>query len=367
MKSIFIWLVTIIAIVASTIAAYSQQPQFDAPITASGNYGSKYSNGQFHNLSETPVMVKEQGLFASLYAFLIKEDVDSVPSVSLPHVKSDLKEIPVDQNVIVWLGHSSYYLQTDGKKILIDPVFSENASPVPDTNTAFAGSNIYQPDDIPDDIDYLLITHDHWDHLDYPTLDALKSKVKQVITPIGVGSYLEQWGYSSDIIYQGDWYNSFKQDDLEIHILPARHFSGRLLERDQTLWASYAIISDSQRIYFSGDSGYDTYFKQIGEQFGSFDLAVLENGQYDPAWPYIHMMPEETVQAAEDLNAQRFIPSHNGKFKIAHHSWYDPLERVYQAAHSSSSLLITPIVGSIVYIGKDDNPYRLWWRTVEKN
>lgn len=357
-------LLAIIIILTSVIYLYLKQPQFASPLVAPQQYGGKFYDGTFHNTEEAPVIESDENVIVSWIKFLTEEQPDAKPLTALPSTKTDLFNLNLSDNIIVWMGHSSYFIQMDGLRLLIDPVFSHNASPVPYTNESFKGSNIYSAADIPE-IDYLLISHDHWDHLDYPTIDALKDKVKQVITPIGVGSYLAQWGIAENHIYEGDWYDSYHKEDLEIHILPAQHFSGRLLKRDRTLWSSFAVITKNHKIYLGGDSGYGKHFKEISERLGGFDIAVLETGQYNKNWPFIHMMPEETVQAALDLKAKALLPSHNSKFKLSKHSWYEPLDRIVKASRNQPYQLMTPLIGETIMLDNDNLSFTHWWKHIE--
>jgi L-ascorbate metabolism protein UlaG (beta-lactamase superfamily) len=258
------------------------------------------------------------------------------------------------------MGHSSFYIQAGGKKILTDPVFSSYASPLFFINKAFRGSNVYTAGDILD-IDALIISHDHWDHLDYPTILAIKDKVKSVVCPLGVGGYLENWGYDAKIINEGDWFSEVNLgEDFSISILPSQHFSGRFLTPNKTLWASFAIKCGRRQIYFSGDGGYGAHFKKIGREFGGFDAALMENGQYNKSWHRIHLMPNETAQAAEDLNAKAVIPAHSGKFALARHAWDEPYRALCKESEKRSYKLLTPRIGEAVYIGKDQQLTK-WW------
>ena len=349
----------------AAVYIYLKHPKFADPEVTPKSYGGKFYDGQFHNPVEQPLIVSEESRAARLAQFLFGKDQDAVPDQVLPSVKTNLFELADNENAIVWMGHSTYFLQLDGIRFLVDPVFSHNASPVPMTNTAFDGANIYSADDIPE-IDYLLISHDHWDHLDYPTVTALKGKIKQVVAPIGVGSYFKQWGYNPDQIHEGDWYDSFRAERLDIHILPAQHFSGRLLERNHTLWGSFAIITPNHKIYLGGDSGYGPHFKEISQRLGAFDIAILENGQYNKDWPYIHMSPEETAQAALDLQAKAILPAHNSKFKLSHHSWYEPLERISQLSEDQPYHLLTPLIGETVDIDDSKQIFPKWWEQTHK-
>ena len=197
---------------------------------------------------------------------------------------------------------------------------------------AFDGSDIYTVDDFPE-IDFLILTHDHYDHLDYKTIKKLKPKVKTIYCSLGLSSHLIYWGFNENIITEMDWWQTNKMaDDMTLTAAPARHFSGRGLKRYKTLWSSFILKTSSYNLYLGGDSGYDSHFKEIGEKYGPFDIAILESGQYNTAWPLIHMMPEQTVQAALDLKAKVLLPVHWGKFTLAMHPWNEPVQRVLKAA-----------------------------------
>lgn len=243
----------------------------------------------------------------------------------------------------------------------------QNLIPTPKFSTD-AGTNIYTAEDMPQ-IDCRLISHDHWDHLDYPTIMALKSKVKQVICPLGVGAYFEYWGYPKEKIQEGDWHDRITLGkDVFVHVLPARHYSGRLLEENKTLWAGFALETPEHRIFFSGDSGYGPHFSKIGKAFNGFDLVMLDCGQYDPRWAYIHMTPEEALQAGRDLGAKAFIPVHVGRFTIANHSWDDPFKQLAKDRRSYSYQLLTPRIGEPVILdGKSSPKFSCWWETDGKS
>jgi len=290
----------------------------------------------------------------------------SRPRDIIPSVKTDLLHLDLGENILVWFGHSSYFIQIDGKRILVDPVFCGHASPFPWMIQSFAGTDIYSAknsnSDIPD-IDYLFITHDHYDHLDYKTIVALKPKIKQVITGLGTGSHLKYWGYAPEIIIEKDWDEEIiLDDDFIVHTAPTRHFSGRL-QRKRTQWTSFVLQTPTIKIYIGGDSGYDTHFKTIGDTFGPFDLAILECGQYSKFWPYIHMQPEQTVQAALDLRAKKLIPVHWGKFSLAQHAWDEPIRRVTDIAKEKRVELVTPMIGQKVKL-QGENVFERWWEKI---
>lgn len=180
---------------------------------------------------------------------------------------------------------------------------------------------------------------------------------------VGVGAHFEAWGYGKETVFEGDWYSVLEgKGGFAIHILPARHFSGRSLTRNKTLWAGFALVTPERRIFFSGDSGYGKHFAEIGARFGGFDLAMLDCGQYDENWRYVHMMPEDTAQAAEDLRARALLPGHVGKFAIAYHTWDDPFKRIVAASRGKQYRLLLPLIGEPVAlpIASDGESLR-WW------
>ncbi|CAM6358153.1 MBL fold metallo-hydrolase [Citrobacter sedlakii] len=320
-----------------------------------------YRDGQFHNQVPGPGYTGNKSLLAAWWEFLVAKRENARPAQPLPLVATDIAALPADRDTLIWLGHSSWYLQLGGKRILIDPVFSRYAAPFSFLNKAFVGDYPWTAQAMPA-IDLLIISHDHYDHLDYATIKALMPEVKRVITPLGVGSHLRYWGMNGDIIEERDWHQSVRVDDgLYIHVLPARHFSGRGIKRNQTLWASFLFETPEQKIYYSGDSGYGPHFRAIGEQFGAIDLAIMENGQYDPDWKYIHMMPEETAQAAQDLRARAILPGHAGRFVLAKHTWDDPYKRLALASRHKPYRLLTPTLGEPVKLDDPAQQFTAWW------
>ena len=295
-----------------------------------------------------------------MYEFFFKRSRRGTPTAPLPTAKTDLAALPPTENVIVWFGHSSYFMQLNGKKFLVDPVFSGRASPVSFTTAAFKGSDVYTADDLPP-IDFLLITHDHYDHLDFKTVQALKGKVGREITGLGTGSHLEHWGYAPEVITELDWDEAADLGGgFSLYATTARHFSGRQFKRNNTLWLSFILQTPTQKLYIGGDSGYDNHFETIGREHGPFDLAILETGQYNAHWKYIHMMPEETVQAAIDLGAARMLPVHWGKFSLALHDWDEPIRRDVAEAERKGLPLLHPGIGEALHL---DQPHTTnWWQ-----
>ena len=357
--------ITLVAIILLVILLFNK-PEFGkvpkgdslALIKQSPNY----KHNKFKNLSHTPDITEGVSYMEVLRSFIFDKSKRLKPAKRLPSIKTDLHSLNPDEDVLVWFGHSSYFIQLDGKNILVDPVFSGNASPIPNSMKSFEGSDVYSPADIPA-IDYLFISHDHWDHLDYKTIVALKPKIKQIITGLGTALHLKHWGFDAASIVEKDWYEEiFLSDGFVVNTLPARHFSGRgLTNRQQSLWMSFAFKTPTLNLFIGGDSGYDTHFKQIGEQFGPFDLAILECGQYNKNWRYIHSMPEEVVLAAKDLKATKLLPVHWAKFPLAQHDWDEPIIKVTEIAAANSLPTITPMIGEKVYLNKPTQYFERWW------
>lgn len=319
-----------------------------------------YKNNAFQNLSHTPSLTEGVSMYAVLKEFVFSKNEFKKPSQNIPTTKTDLLQLNPLENVVVWFGHSSYFIQIDGKKILVDPVLSENASPLSFTTKAFEGTNVYTTDDFPE-IDYLFISHDHWDHLDYKTIMKLKSKIKTIICGLGTGAHFDHWGFDSDSIIEKDWNETILlEDGFEVNTVPARHFSGRSFIRNKALWMSFVLKTPSSKLFIGGDSGYDSHFAEIGKQFGPFDLAFLENGQYDKSWKYIHMAPNEVLQAAIDLNAKALFPVHSSKFTLANHNWNEPLSKITELAETSEIKLITPLIGEKTNL-HTEKLFPKWW------
>ena len=367
---ILIVFVIVFFIIFLLIILFTNRPEFGR--VPKGNDLKKiiqspnFRNNKFQNLSHTPDITEGVSYLEVLRSFLFDKSKRLKPSVALPSIKTDLHSLKPDEEVLVWFGHSSYFIQIDGKKIVVDPVFSGNASPIRGSMKSFNGSDVYTPDDIPE-IDFLFITHDHWDHLDYKTIIQLKPKIKQIITGLGTALHLVHWGFDSKIIIEKDWNEEIiLENGFVINTLPARHFSGRgLTNRQQSLWLSFALKTPSMNIFLGGDSGYDTHFKRIGEQFGPFDLAILECGQYNKNWRYIHSMPEEVVEAAKDLRTKKLLPVHWAKFPLAQHDWDEPIKMVTNYADVAGIPSITPLIGEKVNLKQSNQSFSNWWESVK--
>lgn len=322
-----------------------------------------YKNGKFTNLQE----VKEDFSwddYKKMFRKMIKGNPNKKPKQSLPVVKwtkEQLKELKNEETTAVWYGHSTFYLKMNGKNILIDPMFGDYPAPVPYIiNKRFNYELPIAIADLPA-IDVVLLSHDHYDHLDYGSIKKIKDKTKQFIVPLGVGGHLEKWGVAKEKITELYWHESLKVNDVLFTATPAQHFSGRgLTDKMATLWSSW-VITGKHNIYFSGDSGYFDGFKKIGETYGPFDVTMMECGQYDELWDDIHMFPEQTAQAHLDVKGNMLIPIHWGGFTLANHDWNNPIKRLAKTCKEKNINLATPIIGEKINIGGNQQ-FSDWWK-----
>ncbi|MDG5472345.1 MBL fold metallo-hydrolase [Jeotgalibacillus sp. ET6] len=295
----------------------------------------------------------------------VKGIADQRPSksISATSFKQDKTLPPSDVSRVTWFGHSAFYMEIEGKRVLVDPMLGSRPSPF-----SWAGTKRYERE-VPvkpehfSEVDAIILSHDHYDHLDRDSIIQLQTKTKRFIVPLGVGKRLTKWGVSHEKITELGWWDELQWEGLKLVCTPARHFSGRgLFDRNSTLWCSWVILGDETKIFYSGDSGYGPHFREIGESYGPFDLTLLECGQYDERWSAIHMRPEETVQAHLDVRGRVLIPVHWGAFTLAFHSWTDPVERVTKAAISHNIIISTPKMGESVLIQSENYPSFEWWR-----
>lgn len=313
--------------------------------------------GELKNLIRTDV--KAEGVtYWMLIKAMIKGNPNRNPTHALPHVKPEMNSLSGTK--VTWFGHSSYLLQVDRLKILVDPVFSPSTSPFSFIgNKNYPGTDFIKAEDFPA-IDILLITHDHYDHLDYQTILKLKDKVGHFLTSAGVGAHLQRWGVPEQHITELGWNEQTTLNGLSFTATPARHFTGRTFKRNHTLWSSFVLQTPAYRIFIGGDSGYAAHFKEIGEQYGPFELAILECGQYNALWNHIHMFPEETVKATKDLKAKVLLPVHWAKFSLALHDWDDSIIRVVKSSEEQQQQITTPLMGETIVIG-ENYPQKKWW------
>lgn len=349
--SVLLILVVAIGMILRLHPAFGRSPQGERleRISASPNY----RNGQFHNLEKTPEVTSDKGILRALWDALFESPVNKVPSVPVEAVKTDLTALPLTDNRLVWLGHSSYFMTLAGKRILVDPVLTSEFPVSLMMMKPFPGSDIYSPVDIPP-IDVLIITHDHYDHLDYGTIRNIKERVGVVICPLGVGEHLEYWGVDKAKIMELDWYHTATYGPLKIECLPARHFSGRLFRRRNTLWASFMItLPDGMAVFIGGDSGYGRHYQEIAQCYPSIDYAILENGQYNEDWRYIHALPSQQDSVIRDLGAKNVLPVHNSKFALARHPWHEPIDKIRETAAADTSFhLIDAIIGQPIILSR---------------
>lgn len=294
---------------------------------------------------------------------VLEKKVGTVPQDPIPVRKLDraaLAAVDNTGNHVIRLGHSSHLLKLRGAWWLIDPVFGERVSPF-----SFIGPRrFHEPPvalaDVPP-IEGLVLSHDHYDHLDVPTIEALKDRVQRYFVPLGVGQRLRDYGVAPERIVEMDWWQSHRWGEVTVTAAPAQHFSGRTLnDRNKTLWAAWSLKSGNEQIFYSGDTGYFPGFKDIKAKLGAIDIALMENGAYDSYWPTVHMTPEETVQAFQDLGARTLYLVHNSTFDLAFHTWKDPLERVAALARQRGIDLATPEIGEVLTLGRP-RVNRLWW------
>lgn len=263
----------------------------------------------------------------------------------------------------MWFGHSTVLLNFDGKFILVDPILSNSLGPFGFTVKRFQES-LVKPEDLPK-IDYVIITHDHYDHLDRDTMKEFAKRDTQIVTSLGVGSHLESWGIPASRVTELDWWQETNLGSLKLTFTPSQHFSGRSLTRNKTLWSSFVLQGRAQKIFFSADSGYDTHFQTIGEKLGPFDIAFVESGQYNEKWPGAHLFPHESVQAFQDLKAKRYFPIHWGMLALSEHPWFEPIEKLEAASSEKRFQLVAPTLGEIVAVN-DAYVTKPWWKSVPR-
>ncbi len=324
-----------------------------------------FVEGKFKRFTPLPNWFSWDGLKISI-EFFIKNTKDRSPKQVLPVENLNAKSFKEKASTglrVTWLGHSSFIIEIEDKILLADPVWSKRISPV-----SIIGPGRFHPvpisiNDLPP-IDAIVITHDHYDHLDKVTIDSLKDQIKQFIVPLGVAAHLEGWGVSSDYINELDWYESTKLlgTNIEVTATPADHFSGRFRMNNSTLWAAWVIKSESHSLYFGCDGGYFDGFKEVGNKYGPFDLVLLEAGQYAEAWKQVHLRPFETFKAFKDLRGKKLIPTHWGTFVLAYHPWYEPAEQLVDLTKDTPEVLIIPKIGQMVEAKGDNFKNTYWWR-----
>jgi len=322
---------------------------------------SRYENARFRNLDDKPVILPKS--YGKIIRQQLKKIQGRIPAAELPSVAPVFKDTNSILSVI-WLGHSTVLIRMGNTLILTDPVFSQRVSPVSFAGpVSFKYSVTFNPLSIPVP-DVILISHDHFDHLDYRTIKKYYKGVKQFIVPLGIKSHLVKWGVPGENIQEADWWESKWYDKIEFVATPSQHFSGRRGQDNSTLWCSWVVRGGEKKIFYCGDSGYGQHFKEIGRKSGPFDLTFIESGAYGDYWPFIHMKPEESVQAHIDLGGKILLPIHWAKYNLALHPWKEPVERLLSEASKRKVTFTTPLPGEEVLPDKI-LPQQSWWRSVE--
>lgn len=347
---------------AATLAYRTYAPFGGRSAQGAWRKSKNYQGEVFVNQLETDMTMNRQDALALLKA-MARRDTLRRPTVALTPQKPDIAALMRSTTPqVVWLGHSTTLIRIGGKTLLTDPILSRRASPFQFAGPKRTISSLpITVEDLPA-IDAVLISHDHYDHLDYGTIKKLQHTTGKFFVPLGVGAHLRSWGVPDEQIIELDWWDTVTFEGLKFSCTPSRHFSGRTLtDRFKTLWCSWAVRSSDTSVFFSGDTGYGPHFKQIGKKYGPFDITLMECGQYDDHWAHIHMTPEQTVAAHQDLKGKRLLPVHWGAFALALHSWTDSIERVTAAAPTGTHIA-TPRIGEPVPIKGTRYPKSAWWK-----
>ena len=343
----------------SAVFGAAMTPAQQQPYTSSNNFVGT----QFVNQIETSTDQSFGFMAGALWDYVTAEDL--APERNLDVVKADPSQLnnPNKKTQLMWFGHSSFLLQTANQNLLFDPIFSDFAAP-----HSALGSKRYskelpiEPENLPP-IDAVVISHDHYDHLDYPSIMRIDAKVKHYYVPLGVGQHLLLWGIAPERISEMDWWQDTDLNGIKLTLTPARHFSGRRLNNNNsTLWGGWMVEAPEQRVFFSGDSGYGPHFKEIGQRFGPIDIALVEAGQYNYRWQAIHMQPNESVQAAQDLGARIMMPVHWGAFTLSLHAWDEPAEQTTLIAQKQGQAIVIPRIGELMQLLHEPIARDAWWQ-----
>ncbi|WP_165749536.1 MBL fold metallo-hydrolase [Cellulophaga sp. Z1A5H] len=365
--------IIVLAIIGLAIAFYflftNFYPSFGGDVSKARKLvyqkSPQFKQGIFNNSKAVPKDLNFSETLKLSYTFLTTNVPNGRPKKDLKVHKLDSAAVAnyTKEARLVWYGHSTFLVQLKGKTILLDPMLGQVAAPHP-----LLGENRFNKSfplavEKLGTIDAVLFSHDHYDHLDYETILKIKDKTKRFYVPLGLGVHLEAWGVPKERITELDWWQETQLEELTLVCTPAQHFSGRKFNTTRsTLWSSWVIQSKDENIYFSGDSGYASHFKEIGEKYGPFDIALMECGQYDKMWPDIHMMPEETAQAGIDIKARKIMPIHWAGFKLALHDWTDPVTRLKIAADKLNLPVLTPELGTEIIVKDSINTTTNWWQ-----
>lgn len=329
-----------------------------------------YRGTKFQYPLETKMFTPSPGSWITALREYVQRKPRLKPDRPLPQVQLTRQMIEALQDdTVVWFGHSALLLQMGGVRMLLDPMLGDAPSPIGGGKRFNRELPFGSLDELPP-IDAIVLSHDHYDHLDYDTIRQLKDRVGRFIGPLGIRCHLERWGVAPGQIEETDWWEELELQGVRLACTPARHFSGRSLFKQGGggLWCSWVIATPEKRVYFSGDSGYGPHFQEIGEKYGPFDLTFMECGQYDDRWGDIHMFPAQTARAHLEVRGNVLMPIHWGAFSLAMHSWYDPVRQLTEEAKQRGIPLTTPKLGEPVQIGASEPyPTEAWWQTFESS
>lgn len=352
-KSMRLALLTLSGLISSGCAT---PPDYNSP---------NFRSGKFVNTKpRTPTSFGTTMRIFAEFAFAKKNN--TVPKVKLPvsSLTTEQLQNSINQNTAIYrLGHSTILMELAGEFWLTDPIFSERASPV-----QWLGPKRFHPTPLGIEalpaIKGVLISHNHYDHLDKNTIKQLHPKVEKFYVPLGIARLLIDWGVSASKIEEFDWWQSRQVGEITLVNTPANHFSGRgINDANNSLWSSWVIKTPQQSLFFSGDTGYFPGFKEIGQRYGPFDLTMLENGAYNKDWADVHMLPEQTLQAHKDLKGKILMPIHNGTFELAYHPWNEPFERISQLGRDAGFEVATPTMGQRWQL-QQQTPQQSWWQNL---
>lgn len=324
-----------------------------------------WKDGKFQNLTTTTMEFSFQSIPHLLYKqFFDKKGREPKQPLSVVPFDKE-KFLSAEKPAFIWYGHSVLLMRLAGKTILIDPMLGPDAAPIAPIGTKRFSENTLQLIDEFPPIDVVLLTHDHYDHLDLESIEKLKPKVKRYVVGMGVKRHLERWEIPSEMVTEMDWWNAETEGKVSITYTPTRHFSGRgLTDREKSLWGGWVLKTHEHSIYFSGDGGYGEHFKEVGQRLGPFDIGFMECGQYNKYWSQIHMFPEESVLAAIDAGVKEAAAVHWAGFTLAQHTWKDPIERFTASAKQKGLPAISPKLGEQFTPGKAEGEKK-WWEEVE--
>lgn len=361
----------LIVVVSATALAFAWRPighRASGERLARMERSPEWRDGQFVN--PQPLVNDMRGAFKAM------RNASPVSSPNAPLTPSAIDpkrfdSAPPSGLRLTWMGHSTSLIEIDGVRVLVDPVWSKRTTPIPGVGPARWYAPLIELSALPK-LDAVMISHDHYDHLDAPTVIALAKTGTRFIVPLGIGAHLEYWGVASDKITELDWWDSTSVGNVRVVSTPARHASGRMIiDNDATLWNGFAIVGPTHRVYYSGDTGLFPAMREIGAKYGPFDCAMIEVGQYHRTWPDWHIGPEQAVEGSTWVNARVMLPVHWGLFRLAYHGWTEPIERVLAEAALRSVAVATPRPGESVEPTLPLTTTRWWpqlpWETAQQH